>query len=290
MSDQIYLRFMGGLGNQMFQYAFMESLRNRGRDAYPNMDWYKQNQNASLNFVLQEVFPNTKMPVPDEKEVQKSRKMQRIKKGINLICRREVFYVGEREDAVFEQDVYEQKGGTWDGYWQSEKYFLPIENQIREAFTFQVTDASLKRFIKQMEDTPNTVSVHLRRGDYKGVEDMYGGICTPEYYERAISYMEEHLENPTFYIFSNDIAWVKENFKGKNFVYITSDMFETYENWYDMLLMSSCKNNIIANSSFSWWGAWLNRNKEKLVIAPKKWVNTSPTQDKWAAGWMKCGG
>ena len=290
MSDQIYLRFMGGLGNQMFQYAFMESLRNRGRDAYPNMDWYKQNQNASLNFVLQEVFPNTKMPVPDEKEVQKSRKMQRIKKGINPICRREVFYVGEREDAVFEPEVYKQKGGTWDGYWQSEKYFLPIENQIREAFTFQVTDASLKRFIKQMEDTPNTVSVHLRRGDYKGVEDMYGGICTPEYYERAISYMEEHLENPTFYIFSNDIAWVKENFKGKNFVYITSDMFETYENWYDMLLMSSCKNNIIANSSFSWWGAWLNRNKEKLVIAPEKWVNTSPTPDKWAAGWMKCGG
>ena len=70
MDNKIYLRFMGGLGNQMFQYAFMESLRNRGRDAYPNMDWYKQNQNASLNFVLQEVFPNTKMPVPDEKEVQ----------------------------------------------------------------------------------------------------------------------------------------------------------------------------------------------------------------------------
>lgn len=287
MSDRIYLRFMGGLGNQMFQFALLESLRSKGREVYPNLQWYEQNQNASLELALTKVFKNVELPVPNEKEMKKSRKIQRIHKGINLICRKEVFYVGEREDAVFEPDIFDRTKGTWDGYWQSEKYFLPIEEKIRKEFSFTIDNPSLQKMIDHMEQTPDTVSVHLRRGDYKGVEDMYGGICTPEYYKRAIEYMKEKLGNPTFYIFSNDMPWVKENFKGENFVYITEDLFDGYENWYDMCLMSHCKNNIIANSSFSWWGAWLNQHEEKIVVAPKKWVNTSPTPDKWAKDWVK---
>ena len=287
MENKIYLRFMGGLGNQMFQYAFMRSLIAHGQDAYPNMGWFQQNQNSSLNFVLPEVFPKVIIPMANDNDCKKSRRLQRIHKGINLLCRKEVFYVGEREDAVFEPDVFQRTGGTFDGYWQSERYFKEIEDEIRDTFTFSVKDKTLADFIRKMEQQENTVSVHLRRGDYKGVEDMYGGICTTEYYQRALDDMENHLEHPVFYIFSNDMDWVKENFKGKNFIYITSGMFDTYENWYDMLLMSKCKNNIIANSSFSWWGAWLNSNPNKRVIAPKKWVNTSTTPDKWAEGWIK---
>ena len=97
---------------------------------------------------------------------------------------------------------------------------------------------------------------------------MYGNICTLDYYKKAMKEISKTIEQPTYYIFSNDEAWVREQFAGENIVFIPQNEFEHYENWYDLLLMSCCRSNIIANSSFSWWAAWLNSHKDKIVIAP----------------------
>ena len=101
---------------------------------------------------------------------------------------------------------------------------------------------------------------------------IYGNIATPKYYKESIKLIEEKIENPTFFVFSNDMEWVKENIQINSRVFYV-DINSGDDSYKDMQLMSKCKHNIIANSSFSWWGAWLNENKNKIVVAPKKWVN-----------------
>ena len=116
---------------------------------------------------------------------------------------------------------------------------------------------------------------------------MYGNICTNEYYLRAIAYMREKIENPTFFFISDDIEWVAKQNLVKDGIYIRADSFKRYEDWYDIAIMSLAGHNIIANSSFSWWGAWLNQNQQKIVIAPKKWNNLSNYTDICPPDWIR---
>ena len=114
-----------------------------------------------------------------------------------------------------------------------------------------------------------SVGIHVRRGDYLNIP-LYSGICDLPYYTRAIEYIKSKSKNPKFYIFSNDMEWCKINLPVENAVFVEANT--GINSIFDMILLSSCKYNIIANSSFSWWGAWLNKNK-KAVIAPTKWYN-----------------
>ncbi|MDB5132557.1 MAG: hypothetical protein JWR02_2306 [Mucilaginibacter sp.] len=158
------------------------------------------------------------------------------------------------------------------GYWQSEQYFAGYRKEIREEYKFPA-DAidELKPFIDQIYTT-NSVSIHFRRGDYLNnpAAHKLHGILDMEYYMQAIKKIQSEIQQPFFYIFSDDPEWVKENVQ---FIenYKVVDGGNPNRPWHDMLLMSKCKHHIIANSSFSWWGAWLNDNCNKLVIAPKRW-------------------
>lgn len=149
------------------------------------------------------------------------------------------------------------------GYFQSEKYF--DETLVREVFTPR---KDLIRYLREKYDLNNSVSVHVRRGDYLGLQD-YHPVQNMDYYQEAFSYFQDSK----FYVFSDDIDWCKNNFKG-NFVFI-----DKQDDYLDMFLMSLCNHHIIANSSFSWWGAWLNKNKDKRVIMPKKWFGPSANHD-----------
>ncbi len=125
---------------------------------------------------------------------------------------------------------------------------------------------------KNKIDASKSISVHIRRGDYANdkVTNTYFGTCPLEYYKQAMDYMRSKVNNPIFYFFSDDIEWVKKEFnEDENFVFISNPKLQDYE---ELILMSQCSHNIIANSSFSWWGAWLNDNPAKLVVAPKKWM------------------
>ena len=187
-----------------------------------------------------------------------------------------------------EKELLQESEGYFLGYWQSEKYFSFIKEDIRRTYTFCVTDKRLRQYAEEIRKV-NAVSIHIRRGDYLigNNQEIFGDICTIEYYKAAVSYMEEIVHEPKFYIFSNDMHWVRENLHFPNAKYVEESLFDRYEDWYDMYLMSVCKHNIIANSSFSWWGAWLNVNTEKIVIAPRRWFNGGEAPDICPSEWVR---
>jgi len=156
------------------------------------------------------------------------------------------------------------------GYWQSEEYFREISSVIVSDFTLKPTSSwnnpQLAKFIK----SSNAVSVHFRRGDYVNNKEVMRvhGVCDLGYYAKALEALRRNETDIQLIVFSDDCAWVKENFKVDHPVYFVDNECAASE---EIILMSLCKHNIIANSTFSWWGAWLNQNPNKVVIAPKQW-------------------
>ena len=194
----------------------------------------------------------------------------------------------ERE-LSFDSSILSKKEGYFSGYWQSYKYTEPVKKELREKFQFREIDDKKIREIVQQMTINNTVSLHIRAGDYLSPQNaaIFGGICTLEYYCTAIEFMVKKINNPLFFVFSNDINWCKENIPLSNVVWMDEKILSTHEDWVEMYLMSCCKHNIIANSSFSWWAAWLNENSEKIVIAPKKWLQTVENEEICPQEWIR---
>ncbi len=174
------------------------------------------------------------------------------------------------------------------GYWQSEKYFAAVEAQIRADFAFRQPLSGQNAELARQMDGVNSVSLHVRRGDYASNPKTTAthGLCSLDYYRGAIQHIRERLGQPKLFIFSDDIDWVKNNFDTSlHCVYVHNNTGAASYN--DMRLMSICRNHIIANSSFSWWGAWLNPRPNKIVIAPRKWFsNNNNTKDLFPNSWI----
>ena len=267
----------GGLGNQMFQYAFCTELEQYSSKIYTT-DYLIKRENAHNGYELKNVF-NIDL---------------RTKWGVNLLIRliRKLLlfrntYIAKTvfrllkfvrinlilEDENFKLDIANitkkhRINILW-GYWQSEYFFKNSIDKIRRLYCFNHSLLSLKtrEVLCRIKDT-QSVSIHIRRGDYllDEYKDTLGSVCTLKYYHLAIDYINAKIENPFFFVFSNDIEWAKENIVMPNVEFIFWN--KNKDSWQDMFLMSECKHNIIANSTFSWWGAWLNRNRHKMVIAP----------------------
>lgn len=287
------VRFSGGLGNQMFQYAFMEALKSRGRDVKASLGYYNRHPD-SMPFSLERIFSNLDIGYVSDTEFDAiDEKWKRIKQ-VNLqeeFCKKYLdrfFWVEDviKEPCTYQPNVFLTKNCVFVGYWQTEKYFKNIRNILTLKFEFANINHALKELGDMLSDR-EYVSVHIRRGDYLQNPDIYMGICTKDYYIRAIRYIQSIKPDIRVVFFSDDLNWVRNNFNIQDAVYCNEDMFGHYEDWYDMYLMSRCKYNIIANSSFSWWGAWLNQTAQKVVIAPKKWYRFNDTPDIWCEGWIK---
>lgn len=179
------------------------------------------------------------------------------------------------------------------GYWQSEKYFQRKENMIRKDFKFSANKNELTIAWAAKIKNSNAVSVHIRRGDYAENEHTknFHGLLELSYYEKAMTTIEKNLKDPVYYFFSDDAAWVKKEILKHNKNYFSIDHNTGEDSWQDMYLMSCCKHHIIANSSFSWWGAWLNNRDDKIVITPKNWfadkLANEQTKDLVPASWHK---
>jgi hypothetical protein len=174
------------------------------------------------------------------------------------------------------------------GGWHSEKYFNSIGLEIKEKFKFKkADDHTLENWIRDIESLNNSVSIHIRRGDYMNEVNYktFGSVCTIAYYKQAIEKIKATVVNPIFFIFSNDITWVKENELFNDMTII--DSFKGKDSWKDMLLISKCKHQINSNSTFGWWGAWLNANEEKQVIVPYYFINYTITKDLYPNEWIK---
>lgn len=172
------------------------------------------------------------------------------------------------------------------GGWHSEKYFNSNRNQVLKAFKLKVEDKENLDHLEKIKKT-ESVSIHVRRGDYmKGIHfEMYGSVCTKGYFEVAIDKINKMLEKPHFFVFSNDLQWVKENFVMERCTFV--DCNKAKDSWKDMYLMSNCKYNINSNSTFSWWGSYLNCNESKVVIIPHYFVNNLETKDFYPSSWLR---
>jgi len=172
----------------------------------------------------------------------------------------------------FDKDLFKSPDYYYyNGYFQNESYFKNEREAILKCFSSKnPLDEKNQLVLNKITET-NSVSLHVRRGDYVTLESAskFHGVCPLEYYEKAIAHIAKRVDNPHFFLFSDDIDWVIKNMKIEHPFTIVD--FNQGKGWLDLELMKHCKHNIIANSSFSWWGAWLNENTQKIVIAPKKW-------------------
>jgi len=274
----IVVRLMGGLGNQLFQYAFAKHLSVLNNcELGIDISGLKHDGDAfSVNFTNREYYLdhyNTTIIKPLSKSYLK--RFKGFWKRIHTMTGKKYQYIKEH-NTTFDQQMLAIKDNTLvEGYWQSEKYFKGIEHVIRKDLTLKKEIHGQNKTIAEKIALTRSVSLHVRRGDYVSnpVFSKVLGACQPDYYERAIGLMNEKIENPTYFIFSDDIPWAKENlnFKGRPATFVTNN--NEAQCFEDLRLMSMCENNIIANSSFSWWGAWLNAQAGKIIIVPEKWFN-----------------
>ena len=289
----IISNIIGGLGNQMFQYAAARahSLRLDKALKVDTRDFskYKLHQ----GFELDKLF-NVSTEIASGTDLklilswQKARIMRRIFRRPQLKFLRHRNYVVEPQFGYW-KGVNQLKDNTYlDGYWQSEQYFIEFSDKIRADFTFKLPfskqNAEIAKYIAQV----NAVSLHVRRGDYvSNKKNAFISVCSLDYYRAAIEQTKSQVDKPVFFVFSDDIDWVKSNLVlDKTTVFVSHN--DGSESFNDMRLMSLCKHHIIANSSFSWWGAWLNANPNKIVIAPKQWFASKlDDSDLVPANWLR---
>lgn len=176
------------------------------------------------------------------------------------------------------------------GGWHSERYFKSIEDKLNDLFSFPLDpDADFVRWKKLILDSPDSVSLHIRRGDYVNIspDDYYqfGGVATLEYYKRAVDYIRDKAGQCSFFVFSDDIPWCKEQFGGGGYHFV--DCNSGAKSWRDMCLMTMCRHHINANSTFSWWGAWLNARPDGIVIRPRWFIRDVETKDFYPESWVE---
>ena len=271
----IIIKCVGGLGNQMFLYALYKNFIKKNIEVYFDINDYK-NYNLHNGYELDSIF-NLKIKYAENEDVErlKVNKKQYIKKFIRRI-NPDLISHKILHPYLYNEEIFSLNNAYLEGYGQNIKYIKFVEKELREDFQYEVDslDNINKKYIEKIKKDKNSVSIHIRRGDYIDNDEaykIYGGICEKEYFYEAVKKIKEKIENPNFYVFSNDIDWVKRNLKLNNATYINHN--NGTDSYKDLILMSNCKHNIIANSTFSWWGAWLNSNIDKTVIMPNMWTN-----------------
>lgn len=260
MFEKVFVKIQGGLGNQMFQYAFGLSLQKKHCKIKVYFDDTAYRTNKARKYELH----NFGITLPRYQRTN-------FEKLFGLKLR----LIQEKEDSFYDESLYSYKNNDfYVGWFQSYKYFENYRPEILQtfqpAFPLNEENAAMLNRIKSV----NAVCLHVRRTDYLSPEELkIRGICNLDYYSRAIEYIKTNTVNPVFFVFSDDISWCKSNIKtGTDCIFV--DINDSDHGFLDLLLMKNCRHNIIANSSFSWWGAWLNENKDKTVIAPKIWMTS----------------
>ena len=274
----------------MFQYALYLALRERNKivkiDASDLENGYAEFYEYSTIF---ECFLLDRTDASRKEIIRYADKqmdyVSRIRRKLGIWKKS---YIREQLIGEYDSSIVNANNCYLDGYWQTEDYFKQNKDVVRNAFKFrgQLNEKSAL-FIKQITSSDCAVSLHIRLGDYlsESVNDIYGGICTEAYYREAIRYFKEKYSDPVFFVFSDDIEKAVSMLREENIVFVTCN--DKKNAWQDMYLMSQCRHNIIANSSFSWWGAWLNNHEDKEVIAPQKWTNNGGMNSVCPEEWIR---
>lgn len=259
--SNIVSKIQGGLGNQMFQYAMGRQLSiNTNKTFYLDISYFKKKY-ADRRFLLETLNISGKRL--DNKLISK---MIFLASNILTVIAPPFYIVKVFKDyRFFKQESHFDNYwiSYYDGYWQSYKYFENIRSQLLGEFTLKEISSSYNKCLQKI--STNSVSIHIRRSDY--ITDSRYGFLGLEYYKKAIEFINSQIADPIFYIFTDDPEWCKNKFQqNDNFVFLSGLNLQDVE---ELILMSKCANQIIANSTFSWWAAWLNTNDKKIVIRPR---------------------
>jgi hypothetical protein len=278
----IRIKLTGGLGNQMFQFAAGYAVARRN-NVELSLDLRRFNRRPLHNgFELQKVFDIFS-------------KVDFLNKPLNykFINFKEVLNKIDKTFHSFEEPHFHYtpkilgipKHSILNGYWQSELYFKDYTHEIKKIFSFKKLDKKNSLVANDINQN-NSISIHVRRGDYLLKENNNHYVDLMKYYLKAIEESSKFFNNPKYFIFTDDTLWVTKNLI-LNYPYTIVDVNNGVNSFFDMYLMSICKSNIISNSSFSWWGAWLNNKKDKIVFAPKHWFNDNSicTSDLTPSSW-----
>ncbi|MDR1364880.1 MAG: alpha-1,2-fucosyltransferase [Oscillospiraceae bacterium] len=267
------VQIMGGLGNQLFQYAFGVALRKKlNCDVFYEKNFFdnqvrSENGSCYRNYGLG--FYNTHIKFANENQIENCFKIP--------------------EEELRKHDILYFKNNKNEhllGYFQKVNYFEDFRIELLKDLKLKIPlDKKNKTMMKMIEKT-KSVSVHIRRTDYLNFKDTFEIPGLESYYYPAMEKIAQIIHDPTFYIFTDSIDWVKENFK-TSYKYFIVDINDDSKNYFDLELMRKCKHNIIANSTFSWWGAWLNTNEDKIVISPKVWFVNNDFGDIIPKSWIR---
>lgn len=276
----IITKLVGGLGNQMFQYAFARTLSLRHNTPLKIDLSFLKNRNMGPNFVYRNYELDIFNVIEDFDFTFE-----------NCIRAEEPFCSKYLQEIVDSIGVYQiDKDIMIDGYWQSVKYFAEFESVIKSDFTFKSlvgdsNDDKIKSMLNDIRMT-NSVMLNIRRTDFLNTD--FHGVMGLEYINKSTELLESKIDNPKYFIFSDDIEWCKENIKLNNMV-IVNHSYKGDRFSYYLQLMKECKNFIIPNSSFAWWSAWLSDSPNKIVIAPKKWLTDESidTSDLIPSDWIR---
>jgi hypothetical protein len=273
----IIVQLTGGLGNQMFQYtlALRISLETNyivkiDTRFFKTYDWHEYSLQPFTPSI--DTASNSDINTLTKGIIYPQNLKERILKKLNFIHIKSI--VREQKIHFFDENVFRINDNSFlIGYWQSFKYF-PDRKMLVDAFTPQIVPSNENLLVLNKILTTSSISLHIRRGNYVSVQSVsaFHGMCSKLYYDSSVEYIAKKVEKPYFFIFSDDIEWAKSNIK-LGFETFFVDINNATTDYEDLRLMYSCKHNIIANSTFSWWGAFLNQNEDKIVIAPEKWYN-----------------
>ena len=262
----------GGLGNQLQQYALYEKLKSLGKEVKLDISWYgKEFEKASKRDLELDYFPRVSYEACTNlelKEIWERSLPRKVLEKLHLVDSK--LYV---EHQMYDEKIFQMDNKVLEGYWACEAYYEDILPELRKKLVFPKSDNPKNQRMEKKMRSCNAVSLHLRRGDYltPGNQEMFGGICTEQYYEQAIAYIKEKVWTPRFFIFSDDPTYAKEKYQGEEYTIV--DINRGRDSFFDVYLMSCCKHHICANSTFSFWGARLNPSSDKIMVRPLKQKN-----------------
>lgn len=271
----IVVKLMGGLGNQMFQYATAYALSKKHNTRLAvDTSWFNNQSGVSRKATYELNLLGI------DAEIAKLEKYEIVpKKPLFKKLTEEKLINFEEKSLLFNPKIFNQGKNLYlNGYWQSEKYFIDYRFDILKVFEFPTKLSRVALSWKSQINKSEAISLHIRRGDYvtNSHTNTVHGVLNLEYYENAVKYLSSYIKNPKVFVFSDDPSWCKENLK----LSVNYEIVSGPNSIEDMYLMSICRHNIIANSSFSWWAAWLNKNDSKIVIAPFNWFNDKSLKSK----------
>ncbi|MEJ7737941.1 MAG: alpha-1,2-fucosyltransferase [Chitinophagaceae bacterium] len=283
----IVSKLISGLGNQLFQYTIGRQLSIK-RNVPLKLDVSFFNNQQLRSYKLDHY--NIHAEVASDRDIERFTNIYKrrsfyarlYRKAEKLLPKNKRLYYKEGEWWIFEPGLLHASSNVYvDGYWQHYRYFEKVDPRIREELTLKQPYDKSPAIIGEILGNESSVSLHIRRGDYITDPNAYNfmGVMPVEYYYTAMNYIIEKGIRPSFYIFSDDLDWVRDNIK-VHAPLTCVDLDGGNKDYIELDLMSKCRHNIIANSSFSWWGAFLNRNPGKIVIAPSQWVKPEEVNKK----------